>query len=214
MQKTLLSAVTIGVLLLVPTPGATLPDAAVSGPAEQGKQTAIFAGGCFWCTEAVFEPLTGVDKVVSGYAGGDAKSADYRKVSSGQTNHAEVIEITYDPKVITYAQLLKVFFAVAHDPTQLNYQGPDHGRQYRSAIFYRTPEQKNVAEKYIKQLTDAKAFPKPIVTELTQLTKFYPAEEYHQDFVRRNPDHPYVMQWAVPKIKKLKAEFSASLKKR
>ena len=192
----------------------TLPDPAIDVNASvKGAQTAVLAGGCFWCTEAVFEQLAGVHKVVSGFAGGDAASAHYEVVSSGRTNHAESIQITFDPAKISYGQLLKVFFSVAHDPTQLNRQGPDYGRQYRSAIFYRDAEQKRVAEAYIKQLEEAKVFHKPIVTEVVELKTFYPAEEYHQQFVRRHPDHPYVVVNALPKLDKLKKQFPELLKK-
>jgi peptide-methionine (S)-S-oxide reductase len=202
---------------------AAIPAAAASGsfpdplidvqPAStKAKQTAVFAGGCFWCTEAVFELIKGVDKVISGYAGGDRKSAHYDIVSSGRTDHAESVQITFDPAQISYGQLLKIFFSVAHDPTQLNRQGPDHGRQYRSAIFFVTPEQKRVAEAYIEQLEHAHVFSKPIVTQVNELKGFYPAEEYHQDFVKRNPNHPYVIANAIPKIQKTKKEFSGLLK--
>lgn len=195
--------------------GAVLPDPIVGAErsASSGKETAVLAGGCFWCTEAVMEELAGVEKVVSGYAGGSAQTANYKQVSAGQTDHAEVIEITYDPAKISYGELLQVFFGVAHDPTQLNRQGPDWGRQYRSAIFARGAEQKRIAEAYIRQLTDAKVFKKPIVTEVSLLTKFYPAEAYHQDFVKRNPRHPYVVVNALPKLRKLKKEFSELVKK-
>jgi peptide-methionine (S)-S-oxide reductase len=190
------------------------PDPAIdSDHAAKGKQTAVFAGGCFWCTEAVFEQLAGVDKVVSGFSGGDADSAHYEIVSSGKTNHAESVEITYDPARISYGTLLKVFFSVAHDPTQLNRQGPDYGRQYRSAIFYKDAEQKRIAEAYIKQLNEAQVFKKPIVTEVTALTRFYPAEAYHQHFVKLHPDHPYVVQNSLPKLEKLKKEYPELLKK-
>jgi peptide-methionine (S)-S-oxide reductase len=189
------------------------PDPATDVTGATGKQTAVFAGGCFWCTEAVFEEIAGIDKVISGYAGGDKKSAHYEIVSAGRTDHAESIQITFDPARISYGQLLKIFFSVAHDPTQLNQQGPDHGRQYRSAVFYMNPEQKHVAEAYIKQLDEAKAFHKPIVTEVSELKAFYPAEEYHQDFVKRNPDHPYVVVNAIPKIQKTRKEFPSLVKK-
>ncbi len=193
---------------------APFPDPAVdSDRAAKGKQTAVFAGGCFWCTEAVFERLAGVDKVVSGFSGGDAASAHYETVSAGKTNHAESIEITYDPAKITYGTLLKVFFSVAHDPTQLNRQGPDYGRQYRSAIFYKDAEQKKIAEAYIKQLDEAQLFKKPIVTEVVALTRFYPAEAYHQHFVKLHPDHPYVVQNSLPKLDKLKKQYPELLKK-
>src|SRR5438105_6811908 len=193
----------------------TVPDPSVdiSPSTVKGSQTAVFAGGCFWCTEAVFEQLIGVQKVISGFAGGDAATAHYEIVSAGKTDHAESIQITYDPSKISYGQLLKVFFSVAHDPTTLNRQGPDWGRQYRSAIFYKDAEQKRVAEAYIKQLEEAHVFHKPIVTEVTALKAFYPAEEYHQQFVRRHPDHPYVVVNAFPKLDKLKKQFPELLKK-
>lgn len=193
--------------------GAAFPNPAIDVPATAGKKTAVFAGGCFWCTEAVFEQLDGVEKVISGYAGGDAATAKYEIVGSGRTKHAEAIEITYDPAKITYGKLLKVFFAAAHDPTQLNRQGPDWGPQYRSAVFYATPEEKKAVEAYIQQLTEAKVFSKPIVTEVAPLTKFYPAEDYHQDFVKRNPYHPYVVANSVPKVAKTKKEFPELVKK-
>ena len=178
-----------------------------------GRQTAVLAGGCFWCTEAVFEPLAGVERVVSGYSGGTSETARYDLVSEGKTDHAEAIEITFDPAKISYGRLLKVFFSVAHDPTQLNRQGPDHGRQYRSAIFYKDAEQKRIAEAYITQLQQAKTFDKQIVTQIRALEKFYPAEEYHQDFVKRNPRHPYVVANAIPKLQKLRKEFGNKLRK-
>jgi peptide-methionine (S)-S-oxide reductase len=192
-----------------------LPDPAIDVQRSSAKerQTAVFAGGCFWCTEAVFELIRGIDKVISGYAGGDRKSAHYDIVSAGKTDHAESVQITFDPAQISYGQLLKIFFSVAHDPTQLNRQGPDHGRQYRSAIFFVTQEQKQVAEAYIQQLEQAHVFSKPIVTQVSELKGFYPAEEYHQDFVKRNPNHPYVIANAIPKIQKTRKEFSGLLKK-
>lgn len=183
----------------------TIPDPAVDLKAAEGQTeaTMVVAGGCFWCTEAVCQEVPGVKSVVSGYAGGSKEDADYRKVSSGQTDHAEAILITYDPAKISYGQLLKVFFAAAHDPTQLNKQGPDTGKQYRSAIFYANDEQKRVAEAYIKQLTDAKVFDKPIVTTLEKLDVFYPAEDYHQDYAQRNPKDGYIRQNVPQKLKKL-----------
>ena len=176
------------------------------------RQTAVLAGGCFWCVEAVFESLNGVEKVVSGFAGGTAKEADYAAVSAGKTKHAEVVEITFNPATVSYGQLLRVFFAT-HDPTTLDRQGPDWGHQYRSAIFYATPDQKNVAEAYLKQLQEAKVFAEPIVTTLEPLDKFYPAEEYHQDFVARHPDHSYVRAWVPAKLEKLKKNYADLLKK-
>jgi len=167
----------------------------------------VFAGGCFWCTEAVFEQLDGVTSVVSGYAGGTKDTADYRAVSSGQTRHAEVIQVTYEPSRITYGQLLKVFFTIAHDPTQLNRQGPDSGTQYRSAIFYQSEDEKRVAQSYIDQLTAAKLFAKPIVTTLEPLDAFYPAEDDHQDYVKHNPANPYVVHHALPKVEKLRQKY-------
>ena len=202
----------LGVTIAAGLAAKTIPDPAVDAAAT-GTRTTVFAGGCFWCTEAVFEPVAGVQKVVSGYAGGTPETAKYQVVSAGKSDHAEVIEITYDASKISYGQLLKIFFAVAHDPTQLNRQGPDWGRQYRSSIFYADSDQKRVAEAYVKQLEQAKAFDKPIVTEIVPLTKFYAAEGYHQDFVRRNPSHGYVVVNALPKIEKLKREFGPLLKK-
>jgi peptide-methionine (S)-S-oxide reductase len=191
------------------------PDPAVDleRTATRGKQTAVLAGGCFWCTEAVFEQLAGVEKVVSGYSGGDAATAHYKVVSEGRTEHAEVIEITYDPSRLTYGQLLKIFFSVAHDPTQLNRQGPDHGKQYRSAVFYANADQRRIAEAYIGQLSKAKAFEAPIVTQVVSLKAFYPAEAYHQDFVRNNPRHSYVVVNALPKLEKLRKLYPESVKK-
>lgn len=186
-----------------------LPDPQVDAKST-GK--AVFAGGCFWCTEAVFERVAGVTKVVSGYSGGDAKSANYDAVSAGRTQHAEAIEITYDPDKVTFGQLLKVFFSVAHDPTQLNKQGPDWGTQYRSAVFYVNEEQKKVTEAYIRQLTAAKSFGQPIVTQVVPLTAFYVAEGYHQDYVKNHPSNPYVVINALPKVKKLKEQIPALAK--
>jgi peptide-methionine (S)-S-oxide reductase len=179
---------------------------------DSGDQKAVFAGGCFWCTEAVFEQLKGVKDVVSGYAGGTKESADYETVSSGRTGHAESIQITYDPSKISYGELLRVFFTT-HNPTTKDAQGPDHGHQYRSAIFYANEDQKKVAEAYIKQLTEAKAFDKPIVTTLEPLKAFYPAEDYHQDFVKRNPNQGYVQRFALPKVQKVIEHFKDEVKK-
>ncbi|WP_230843489.1 peptide-methionine (S)-S-oxide reductase MsrA [Gloeobacter morelensis] len=188
-----------------------LTDVALTSTA--GKQTAVFAGGCFWGVEAVFEHLKGVEDVVSGYAGGDASTANYEAVGSGRSGHAEAVIITYDPSKITYGQLLKVFFQVAHDPTQLNRQGPDQGPQYRSAIFFTDGEQKRVAQTYIEQLDKARVFPEPIVTQLAPLQKFYPAESYHQDFIKLNPAHPYVVFHDLPKLAQLDRQFPDLLKK-
>ena len=190
------------------------PAADLDLPQDAPLQTAVLAGGCFWCTEAVFEQLQGVTEVVSGYAGGKKETAQYQAVSSGQTQHAEVIRVTYNPSQITYGQLLKVFFTVAHDPTQLNRQGPDHGTQYRSAIFYESDPQKHVAQAYIQQLQDAKVFDRPIATTLEPLDQFYTAENDHQDFVRLNPDHPYVRQQALPKVAKVHKLYADQVKQK
>lgn len=181
-------------------------------PPKRGEQTAVLAGGCFWGVEAVFEALNGVKDVVSGYSGGSKISANYRVVSEGTTGHAESVKITYDASKVSYGQLLKVFFAVAHDPTQLNRQGPDEGPQYRSVIFFNTPEQKEVAEAYIAELNAAKVFRRRIVTVVTTLDAFYPAEPEHQDFVRRNPWNAYVLANDRPKIEHLAQDFPSLLK--
>ncbi len=189
------------------------PDPASDITVRDRTQTAVLAGGCFWCTEAVFKPLEGVLDVTSGYAGGSEATADYQAVCSGTTEHAEVIQIRFDPSRISFGQLLKVFFSVAHDPTQVNRQGNDRGRQYRSAIFYVDEDQRSVAEAYIKQLNDAKIFPAPIATTLEPLDKFYQAELYHQNYVERNPNQPYVAAVAVPKVHKLEKVYAEKLKK-
>jgi peptide-methionine (S)-S-oxide reductase len=186
-----------------------LPDPAADIPLAKaaGTETAVFAGGCFWGVEAVFENVKGVSKAVSGYAGGTAATANYDQVSSGRTGHAESVSVTYDPSKVSYGQLLKVFFAVAHDPTELNRQGPDTGTQYRSAIFYANPEQQRVAEAYIAQLGAAKSFSRKIVTEVSPLKAFYPAEAYHQDYLVRNPTQPYIVINDLPKLAALKKEL-------
>ncbi len=175
-------------------------------------ETIVLAGGCFWCTEAVFEPVGGVIDVVSGYAGGVEDSANYHEVSAGQTKHAEVIQITYDPNRVSLDKLFELFFHVAHDPTQLNRQGNDVGTQYRSAVFYANDEQKQAAASYIKMLNESGKFDKPIATALEPLNGFYTAEQDHQDFVRLNPNQPYVRAVAIPKVKKLKKEYGDILK--
>jgi peptide-methionine (S)-S-oxide reductase len=172
---------------------------------KSGQSHAILAGGCFWCVEAVYKNLDGVSSVKSGYAGGTADTADYETVSSGTTDHAESVEVVYDPSRITYGQILKVFFSIAHDPTQLNRQGPDTGRQYRSAIFYADDEQKRLAEAYISQLNKAHVFDRPIVTEVVPLEAFFQAETYHQDYAARNPLNPYIVINAQPKVRKLRS---------
>jgi peptide-methionine (S)-S-oxide reductase len=175
--------------------------------AAAGQATAVFAGGCFWGVEAVFKHVKGVSTATSGYAGGSAGTASYALVGTGMTGHAESVEVKYDPSVVTYGQLLRVFFAVAHDPTQLNRQGPDWGTQYRSAIFYTSPEQEKVAKAYIAQLDAAKTFSKPIVTEVTPLKGFYAAEDYHQNYLALHPDQPYIVINDLPKLASLKAEL-------
>jgi peptide-methionine (S)-S-oxide reductase len=181
-------------------------------PGPDAASTAVLAGGCFWCTEAVFLPLDGVTGVTSGYIGGTADTANYQAVCSGTTGHAEAIAVAFDPAVISYGQLLKVFFAVAHDPTQVNRQGNDRGTQYRSAIFPADEAQRQVAAAYLAQLTAAQVFTEPIATTVESGT-FYPAEAYHQNFVSRNPAQPYVAAVALPKIAKLEAAFPEKLRK-
>lgn len=183
-----------------------IPAAARDVPATGGMQTAVLAGGCFWGMEAVFQQVKGVRDVVAGYAGGTPQTANYGAVSSETTRHAEAIRISYDPRVVSYATLLRVYFSIAHDPTQLNRQGPDSGTSYRSAIFPQTPEQRAVAAAYIAQLGQAHAFAQPIVTRL-EAGRFYPAEAYHQDFFRRNPTHPYIVRWDKPKVAGFRAAF-------
>jgi peptide-methionine (S)-S-oxide reductase len=182
-------------------------NAAESGPSA----TAVLAGGCFWGIEAVFERVKGVKSVTSGYAGGSAKDANYEAVSAEKTRHAEAVRIVYDPRVISYGQLLQIFFSVAHDPTELNRQGPDVGPSYRSAIFPQTTEQRSAASAYIAQLGKAKSFKRPIVTTL-ESGSFYPAESYHQDFMRKNPRHSYILTWDVPKVKALEKSFPKLVK--
>jgi peptide-methionine (S)-S-oxide reductase len=188
------------------------PPADLTLPAEQTEATAVFAGGCFWCTEAVFEPLAGVSDVTSGYSGGAKETANYKAVCNGDTGHAEAIRITYDPRKITYGSLLRVFFST-HNPTTKDQQNYDRGTQYRSAIFYQSDDEKRVAEAYIKQLDDAHAFPARIVTTLEPFKAFYPAEDYHQDFARKNPNQGYVRQWALPKVEKVLTHFKDQVKK-
>lgn len=186
-----------------------LPDPAVDAPLANAKgvQTAVLAGGCFWGIEAVFEHVKGVIDVASGYSGGTADSAHYDQVSSGSTGHAEAVRIEYDPSQITYGQLLKVFFSVAHDPTELDRQGPDTGRQYRSAIFHASDEQKRVAQAYLNQLAATRIFRRPIVTEVVPLKAFYPAEAYHQDYAAHHPTQPYIAMYDLPKIASLQRQF-------
>lgn len=183
-------------------------DVPVAAPnAVEGAEVAVLAGGCFWGVEAVFEHLEGVQDVVSGYSGGEAETASYYKVASGKTEHAESVRIVYDPAVITYSTILEVFFSVAHDPTQLNFQGPDVGPQYRSAIFYADDTQMAAAEEYIRKLESSGMYRKPIVTEVAPLEAFYDAEDAHQDFMELNPNHGYIVYWDKPKIEKLQKEY-------
>ena len=186
----------------VPAPAVDIPAASVQGP-----QTAVFAGGCFWGVEAVFRHVKGVSKAVSGYAGGSFKTADYERVSTGSTGHAESVEVTYEPTQVSYGELLRIFFSVAHDPTQLNRQGPDYGTQYRSAIFYVSDEQKRVAQAYIAQLGQAKAYPSAIVTQVVALPAFYAAEAYHQNYLALHPTQPYIVMHDLPKLAQLKQQF-------
>ena len=190
---------------------AALPDFTGAPPkaATPGEATAVFAGGCFWGVDAVFKHVKGVKSVVSGYSGGSAQTAKYMLVGTGTTGHAEAVKVTYDPSQITYADLMKVFFSVAHDPTEKDRQGPDVGTQYRSAIFYADPQQKELAQRYIAQLDAAKAFGKPIVTEVAALDKFYPAEDYHQNYLALHPNQPYIVYNDLPKLDALKKEFPA-----
>jgi len=175
--------------------------------ANKSQETAVIAGGCFWGIQAVFQHVKGVVSATSGYSGGSAKNPDYELVSTGDTGHAESVKIVYDPSQITYGELLKVFFSVAHDPTELNRQGPDTGTQYRSVIFYGNDEQKHIAQAYIAQLEQAQAFPHRIVTQVVPLTAFYPAEAYHQDYAARHPDNLYIMINDAPKVANLKKQF-------
>ncbi|AFY97033.1 peptide-methionine (S)-S-oxide reductase MsrA [Chamaesiphon minutus] len=179
----------------------------------KGEQTIVLAGGCFWGIEAVFEDLKGVSSVVSGYSGGTAVTANYNLVSTGMTDHAEAVKITYDPQQISYGQLLKIYFLIAHDPTQVNRQEPDSGTQYRSAIFFNNPEQQQVAKAYIDRLNKSRIFPKPIATQVVPLTKFYAAEEYHQNFIVRNPTQAYIVRFDLPKLAQLRQQFPNLIKK-
>lgn len=180
--------------------------------AAKGLQTAVLAGGCFWGVDAVFKHVRGVTNVVSGYSGGNGATAEYEVVSTGSTGHAESVKITYDPSQISYAELLRVFFSVAHDPTELNRQGPDTGTQYRSVIFFVSEDQRRIAAAYIDQLNQAKVFSRPIVTQVVPLARFYPAEAYHQNFLVRHPDYPYIVYNDLPKLRQLKEQFPALFK--
>jgi peptide-methionine (S)-S-oxide reductase len=202
--------------LAVPALAGPLPAPAVdiAASSTKGPQTAVFAGGCFWGVEAVFRHVKGVTRAVSGYAGGMLVNPTYDQVVGGRTGHAESVEVTYDPAVVSYGQLLAVFFSVAHDPTQLNRQGPDVGTQYRSAIFYVNDDQKRVAEAYVEQLGKAKAFGSPIVTQVAKLPAFWPAEDYHQDYLARHPTQPYIVINDLPKLAALQKEWPQLYAKR
>jgi peptide-methionine (S)-S-oxide reductase len=191
--------------IAAPEKAVKLPAPTLDTPAAQANTaTAVFAGGCFWGVQAVFQHTKGVLNAVSGYAGGDKSTASYDMIGSGRTGHAESVQVTYDPKQISYGKLLQIYFSIAHDPTTLNRQGPDSGTQYRSAVFYQGAEQKKITESYIAQLDAAKVFPGKIVTQLTPFTAFYPAEAYHQDYATLNPTQPYIARFDLPKIANLK----------
>jgi peptide-methionine (S)-S-oxide reductase len=211
MHSSLARHATAGFLLAVFTACAGPPipppaaDASLAKP--PGKETTVFAGGCFWGVQSVFQRVKGVIATTAGYSGGSAKTATYDQVTTETTGHAESVEVVYDPSRITYGQLLRIYFSVAHDPTQLNRQGPDVGTSYRSAIFYTSDEQQRLAKAYIAQLDSQKVFPKPIVTEVTPLKAFYRAEDYHQDYAYYNPDNPYIQVCDRPKMAALKEQF-------
>jgi len=188
------------------------PEVDIAKGKEGEMRTMVVAAGCFWCVEGVFEKLAGVTDVISGYSGGSKETANYKAVCNGDTGHAEAVKITYDSSKITYGELLRVFFTT-HDPTTKDRQGPDRGTQYRSAIFFENAEQKKVAEAYIDLLNKSKAFESPVVTTLEPLTVFYEAELYHQNFVKNNPNHPYIMRFALPKVTKVKEKFADQVKK-
>jgi peptide-methionine (S)-S-oxide reductase len=190
-------------------PKMPFPAPAVDAPlaAAKSQQTAVFAGGCFWGIQAVFEHVKGVSSATSGYAGGHVKSPSYESVSMGVTGHAETVSIKFDPSQVTYGQLLMVYFSVAHDPTQWNRQGPDTGSQYRSVIFFTNEEQKSIAQAYIAQLEAAKVYSRPLVTKVEPFQVFYPAEDYHQDYLKNNPNNPYIVYNDLPKLENLKRVF-------
>jgi peptide-methionine (S)-S-oxide reductase len=188
-------------------PAVKIAPPAAEAPATGELETAVLAGGCFWGIQAVYQHINGVKNAVSGYAGGAQKDAKYESVGMGTTGHAEAVKVTFDPRVVSYGKILQVFFSVAHDPTQLNRQGPDRGTQYRSAIFYVNDTQKQVAEAYVRQLGEAGAFKAPIVTQIAPLPAFFPAEDYHQDYLARHPTQPYIVYNDLPKLAALKSEF-------
>jgi peptide-methionine (S)-S-oxide reductase len=194
---------------------AVLPSPTVDAPlaTKSGKQSAVVAGGCFWGIQAVFQHVRGVKSATSGYSGGSSSTAEYETVSTGETGHAESVDITFDPSQVSYGQLLKIFFSVAHDPTQLNRQGPDSGTQYRSVIFYANDEQKDIAESYIAQLNQARVFARPVVTQVVPLKAFYMAESYHQNYATLHPDNPYIARNDAPKVENLRQQFPELYKK-
>ncbi|MDB5392713.1 MAG: msrA [Rhodospirillales bacterium] len=209
-QFTLRALLAGAALLIAPLATAsTLPNPAADAPlaTNHGSSKAVLAGGCFWGLQAVFQHVKGVTHVTAGYSGGSADTASYETVSEGNTGHAESVEVTYDPAQVTFGTLLKVYFEIAHDPTELNRQGPDTGTQYRSAIFFAAPEQQKVAQDYIAQLDAAKAFPKPIVTRVVPLKAFYAAEAYHQDYATLHPNQPYIAYYDLPKVANLQKEM-------
>lgn len=212
MTVTLLLFVVPATTSLAAEAAVVIPAPAIDEATKGSSETAIFAGGCFWGVQGVFQHVKGVKNAVSGYSGGAKETASYNTVSLGQTGHAESVEVTFDPHEVSYGKLLQVFFSVAHNPTQLNYQGSDQGTQYRSAIFTTSDEQQKVASAYIAQLDKTGLFHAPIVTKLSKLQGFYPAEKYHQDFLTRNPDHPYIIYNDMPKIDNLKAIFPAAFR--
>ncbi|MEP6820623.1 MAG: peptide-methionine (S)-S-oxide reductase MsrA [bacterium] len=205
----LLSVIAIAACSSATASATTIPDPALDAPlaSAKGEQTAVLAGGCFWGVEAVFEHVKGVTDVKSGYSGGSPSTAQYEEVGTGETGHAESVQITYDPSQISYGQLLKVFFSVAHDPTELNRQGPDTGTQYRSAIFYSNDEQKRIAQAYIDQLNRAKVFARPIVTQVAALKSFNEAEAYHQDYLINHPNEAYIVINDMPKVENLRKQL-------
>jgi peptide-methionine (S)-S-oxide reductase len=198
----LVSCTTASAAVQIPAPAVDAPLATTKNTA-----TAVFSGGCFWGIQAVFQHVRGVTRATSGYAGGAASTAEYEIVSTGRTGHAESVQVEYDPSQITYGQLLRIFFSVAHDPTELNRQGPDDGTQYRSVAFYMSADQQRIAQAYIAQLNSAKVFRGPIVTQVVALPAFYPAEAYHQNYATLHPDDPYIMINDAPKVQNLKKEF-------
>jgi peptide-methionine (S)-S-oxide reductase len=206
--------VAVMAVLTMLAPSTTTAAVAIPSPAvddtistAKGQQTVVLAGGCFWGIQAVFEHVKGVKSVTAGYSGGAVKNPSYEQVSSGATGHAESVKIVYDPSKVTFGQLLKVFFSVAHDPTELDRQGPDNGTQYRSAVFFTSDSQQHIAKAYIDQLNSAKVYPQPIVTEVTAYSAFYPAEDYHQDFAEKNPYNTYIMMNDAPKVVNLKKDL-------